>query len=82
MVLAVRHRRFLVEFVAIKKQREGQSELLQTVKLPMMRFMSENDIGEIREELEAYKKRIRQSNPPSGRGVFLMHCRHDRNRRG
>ena len=24
--------------------------------------------------------RIRQSNPPSGRGVFLMHCRHDGNR--
>jgi hypothetical protein len=23
---------------------------------------------------------IRQSNPPSGRGVFLMHCRHDGNR--
>jgi hypothetical protein len=26
--------------------------------------------------------RIRQSNPPSGLGVFLMHCRHDGNRRG
>src|SRR5271165_68182 len=25
---------------------------------------------------------IRQSNPPSGLGVFLMHCRHDGNRRG
>jgi hypothetical protein len=27
-------------------------------------------------------KSIRQSNPPSGLGVFLMHCRHDGNRRG
>ena len=26
--------------------------------------------------------RNRQSNPPSGRSVFLMHCRHDGNRRG
>jgi vitamin B12/bleomycin/antimicrobial peptide transport system ATP-binding/permease protein len=29
-----------------------------------------------------YFERIRQSNPPSGRAVFLMYCRHDGNRRG
>lgn len=28
------------------------------------------------------ESRMRQSNPPSGGGVFLMHCRHDGNRRG
>src|SRR5215472_5349222 len=31
-------------------------------------------------EIPLLLKRIRQSNPPSGRGVFLMHCRHDGNR--
>jgi hypothetical protein len=30
---------------------------------------------------ESLAHRIRQINPPSGRGMFLMQCRHDRNRR-
>jgi hypothetical protein len=43
------------------------------------------DLGRLNVHYEKFPesiKGIRQSNPPSGRAVFLMHCRHDGNRRG
>jgi len=42
----------------------------------------EGNLAEVERLASKSIERIRQSNPPSGEGVFLMHYGHDGNRRG
>jgi hypothetical protein len=57
---------------ALRDRQDALSELVESIR----------KYRKLAEKTPLTLQGIRQSNPPSGRGVFLMHCRHDRNRRG